>query len=577
MSNNISNKQIQSSLAGQIALKLDAKDGNSDGQISQSVWNEYWESNNGEEFKGKKENVDKNGLSVQEAFKFIMTRIFNAAKKQLSKSEDKSWDNDTDKYKEIDNVAKDWLNSANKDKTTGESKAVSDTKTKEVQTPETGNKSLPKTADKNKANLEKAFNELKTMAGLFEQKYKIPQQNFINELTNTYNSDLKSIQGNSEIKTADFAASLLIQIFKSQLPNEKQENIVKNALTEAAEHYKNTEGENIWGYECSDLAANPSKISELTQSYLEASNSEKNISLAKEAINNIKNNIDKMNFPKEVNTENFKEKLNSYNIEERFDTLYQHYRFGLKTAEPSKADLTAAIISDILGMNGDKEDREIQSEIILRKTAIENTMAMYDDSMTLNGVSFAEMKTRLDVHKKAVDRAKDYILKNIDNTKIGQQFENDEDKDLFINCLNKVGYDIESEGAGRAEDGIFVIETNNKTLKNDTEMLVLLLHETYHNYSELKGRHHQKGEKTEEAAAEMFALLSASDIISKYPAEQFPQVSHFKDGKNVQEYKTKDDVINDSAFKPWLEGYNQTHSGNPEECIQEAIDVIKIK
>ena len=408
------------------------------------------------------------------------------------------------------------------------------------------------------------------------EKYKIPQQDFLQKMSEIFKSDTETMPIDKEIKTADFAASLLSQVFQELMPNAKKTDNLKNAFIEVAEHYKNIEGENIWGKSCAELASDHNKIEELTNSYLRAINKDNIISSAEKAINNIKNNFDTMSFPKEVNREAFKAKLDSYNIEENLERLQQHYRFGL-SADPSEADITTAIISDILGMNGDKANREIKSEITLRQIAVENTMKMYDDNMTLNGVTFKEIKTRYEAHKVAVEKAVVYITKNIDSTKISQQFETQEDKQMFLNCLKNVGYDIESRGAGRAEDGVFVIETNNEEVKNNTEMLVLLLHETYHNYSELKGRNHKQGEKTEEAAAEMFALLSASDIIDQYPEDEFPKISHFKDGKNVQDYKTKDDVINDTAFVQWLEGYNNTHSGNPKDCAQEAKDVILIK
>ncbi len=80
---NITNKQLNISSAGQIALNLDKQDENgSDGVITKSVWDTFWAKVDSDgQYKGRNEvTVGADGINVREAMKAIMTRIFNAAK-----------------------------------------------------------------------------------------------------------------------------------------------------------------------------------------------------------------------------------------------------------------------------------------------------------------------------------------------------------------------------------------------------------------------------------------------------------------------------------------------------------------
>ena len=120
MNNNISNRQLNISSAGQIALNLDKKDGQ-DGIISQSVWEEFWNTNDSEnQYKGRKEaNVGQNCISVRDAMKFIMTRIFNAANSlggEVNKIGDK-WLNGIEKKEQIDANSIEQLNNKSEVKT----------------------------------------------------------------------------------------------------------------------------------------------------------------------------------------------------------------------------------------------------------------------------------------------------------------------------------------------------------------------------------------------------------------------------------------------------------------------------
>lgn len=567
MSNNISDKQLRMSLAGQIALKLDARDGNADGQISQSVWNSYWEENNAEECKGKKENVGQNGVSVQEAFKLIMTRIFNAAKKQLNNLQDKSWNNQADKENAINNVAKEWLSQASSDKI-------------EINDVKTGDNTDSSTT--NKANLDNAYNKLKTLSLPDELKqYKIPKEEYTHALEKAYKEHSEDIPSH-ETKSADFASSMLLDILDEIVTQAPTLERYKVAIKEAAKLFPE-DGEKIGEYDTKTLINDPKAVDKLAQKYIEfrqGNNNDTRIKMAQQALSKIKSNTKNIKLPRGVDEQKFTEKLMNYNPENVLHSFEDpDKRFSLaKINNPSEADYIAAIISDILGIDDAKENREIRSQITLRQVAIECTIAMYPkdtEDMTIRDVSIREINARAEAHKVAVEKAKNYIKKNFEHTKISNQFQTEADKKLFLDCLEKVGYDIESKGAGRSEDGVFVIETNNEILKNDTEMLVLLLHETYHTYSELKGRHHQKGTKTEEAAAEMFALLSAADIINNNPNENFPEHSRY--GKKISEYKTKNDIVKNEDFEKWLNGYAKSHTGDPQECIMEAKDVILIQ
>ena len=277
---------------------------------------------------------------------------------------------------------------------------------------ETANTSLKNnnnTATTNKQNIENAYNELKSMTGLFVQKYRLDENKFIKSLEQARQGTLNSLP-NDICNSADFAMSMLMEVFNELMPNNKKE-AVKNALIEVAQHYKDIEGANIAKVSCKEIIENPDKIDELTNMYV-PSDTEKFIQVAKDAVNELINNFGKMTFPKEVDKQEVLNKLKNYNPE-NIQNLSGHYRFGLKLNEnPSKADIAVAILSDILGMNGAKEDREIKSEITLRQTAVNNVMNMYDDDMTLRGTKFSEVKNRAEQHQQTINEARNYIKSN---------------------------------------------------------------------------------------------------------------------------------------------------------------------
>ena len=320
MSNNISNRQINGSLAGQIALNLDKRDGSADGQISQSVWNEFWDENGAANSKGKKENVGQNGVSVQDAFKFIMTRIFNTAKKQLADSEDKSWENEENKYNTINEVAKNLYQKA----------------------------------------------------------------------------------GGEKLKIDDIKAE-------------------RTAQTEQSEQ--------------TETQQTPATIKQ----------------------------------------------------------------------EPVNTDTT--------------------------------------------------IQNRKNAHEKAVKEAVSIIEKNWEISGLGDKFKTEKDKQLYLNCLKEVVYDVKKEGAGHAEKGIIHIETNNEKIKTTSEMLKLLIHEANHAFKQRKVL--QNGglnypTKEEEIECETLALKTASRLINAGLIDDYEIY-----GYKISEYTTEEIINNNPEFKNWVNGYCQ--------------------
>lgn len=84
----------------------------------------------------------------------------------------------------------------------------------------------------NKQNVESAFNELKSMTGLFVQKYKLNENKFTKSLEQARQGTLNSLPENI-CNSADFAMSMLMEVFNELMPNNKKE-AVKNALIEVA-------------------------------------------------------------------------------------------------------------------------------------------------------------------------------------------------------------------------------------------------------------------------------------------------------------------------------------------------------
>ena len=442
------------------------------------------------------------------------------------------------------------------------------------ETANTSPKNNNDTATANKQNIENAYNELKSMTGLFVQKYKLDENKFTKSLEQARQGTLNSLPENI-CNSADFAMSMLMEVFNELMPNNKKE-AVKNALIEVAQHYKDIEGANIAKISCKDIIENPEKIDELTNRYLGTTvDTEKFTQVAKDAISELINNFDKMTFPKEVDKQEVLNKLKNYKPE-NIQNLSGHYRFGLKLNEnPSKADIAVAILSDILGMNGAKEDREIKSEITLRQTAVNNVMNIYDDDMTLRGTKFSEVKNRAEQHQQAIDEARNYIKSNFKASGLEKQV----DEKLFMECLNNITLDIESKGAGRVEDGILAIETNDTDISEWTEdgtvqanMVKLLVHEAYHLYLDKDGKHTKEATKEEEATAEMLALRTMANLCkndsSLKPFEIY--------GQSISDFTSNETIANNPKFNSdFLASYTK-HTGTVEDAIRKAKENVKL-
>ena len=440
------------------------------------------------------------------------------------------------------------------------------------ETANTSPKNNNDTATTNKQNIENAYNELKSMTGLFVQKYKLDENKFTKSLEQARQGTLNSLPENI-CNSADFAMSMLMEVFNELMPNNKKE-AVKNALIEVAQHYKDIEGANIAKISCKDIIENPEKIDELTNMYV-PSDTEKFIQVAKDAVNELINNFGKMTFPKEVDKQEVLNKLKNYNPE-NIQNLSGHYRFGLKLNEnPSKADIAVAILSDILGMNGAKEDREIKSEITLRQTAVNNVMNMYDDDMTLRGTKFSEVKNRAEQHQQAIDEARNYIKSNFKASGLDKQV----DEKLFMECLNNITLDIESKGAGRVEDDILAIETNDTDISEWAEegttqarMVKLLVHEAYHLYLYKDGKYTNEATKEEEATAEMLALRTMANLCkndsSLKPFEIYGQL--------IGDFTSNETIANNQKFNSdFLASYTK-HTGTVEDAIRKAKENVKL-
>lgn len=440
------------------------------------------------------------------------------------------------------------------------------------ETANTSPKNNNDTARTNKQNIENAYNELKSMTGLFVHKYKLDENKFTQSLEQARQGTLESLP-NDICNSADFAMSMLMEVFNELMPNNKKE-AVKNALIEVAQHYKDIEGANIAKVSCKEIIENPDKIDELTNMYV-PTDTEKFTQVAKDAVNELINNFGKMTFPKEVDKQEVLNKLKNYNPED-IQNLSGHDRFGLKLNEnPSKADIAVAILSDILGMNGAKEDREIKSEITLRQTAVNNVMNMYDDDMTLRGTKFSEVKNRAEQHQQAIDEARNYIKSNFKASGLDKQV----DEKLFMECLNNITLDIESKGAGRVEDDILAIETNDTDISEWAEegttqarMVKLLVHEAYHLYLYKDGKYTKEATKEEEATAEMLALRTMANLCkndsSLKPFEIY--------GQSISDFTSNETITNNPKFNSDFLASYTTHTGTVEDAIRKAKENVKL-
>ena len=226
-------------------------------------------------------------------------------------------------------------------------------------------------------------------------------------------------------------------------------------------------------------------------------------------------------------------------------------------------------------MNGAKEDREIKSEITLRQTAVNNVMNMYDEDMTLRGTKFSEVTNRAEQHQQTINEARNYIKSNFKVSGLDKQV----NESLFMECLNNITLDVESKGAGRVEDGILAIETNDTDISEWTEegttqarMVKLLVHEAYHLYLDKDGKHTKEATKEEEATAEMLALRTMANLCkndsSLKPFEIY--------GQSISDFTSNETIANNPKFNSDFLASYTTHTGTVEDAIRKAKENVKL-
>ena len=565
MNNNISNRQLNISSAGQIALNLDKKDGQ-DGVISQSVWEEFWKTNDSEsKYKGKKEtNAGQNGISVRDAMKLIMTRIFNAANSL---------------GEEVNKIGDKWLNGI-------ENKEQIDANTIEELKEDTKEEPI-----KNNNSLDCAKNAMR----LINQNIKniqLPQgmsaEQFTKNLKEAYEEQIADLP--SKTTVADMTQSILTTAFRKgkNLSDTEKTDLQKIALRNAA---KLAPDDEICGVKCSEILNNEeAAFNKLFDRQFpvdsqddETPENKALLEQTQRVLDNLKNNIDKIELPENVSRDEFINKLNSFDVNRMLVLAQKEYRnekgHGLPENQ-SDADVAAAILSEVLGIHDDKNTRTIKSNITIRQNAINNTLNIYSDNDTIRGTSISQIKESRDAHKKVLNEAIEYIERNFNSSGLSAQV----DKDLFIQCLKSATLDIENGGAGRNEDGIFVIETNDNDILNwnkeniletdnvaKTRMIKLLIHETYHNYLDLKDEHTEGATKKEEAMCEMLALMATANLCKKDS-----NLTPFNEyNKSIGAYLSKDAFMNNEDFVNYVAGYTD-HSGEVNQSIKEAKEDIKL-
>ena len=177
--------------------------------------------------------------------------------------------------------------------------------------------------------------------------------------------------------------------------------------------------------------------------------------------------------------------------------------------------------------------------------------------------------------QQAIDEARNYIKSNFKASGLDKQV----DEKLFMECLNNITLDIESKGAGRVEDDILAIETNDTDISEWTaegttqaRMVKLLVHETYHLYLEKDGKHTKEASKEEEATAEMLALRTMANFCkndsSLKPFEIY--------GQSISDFTSNETIANNPKFNSdFLASYTK-HTGTVEDAIRKAKENVKL-
>lgn len=167
----------------------------------------------------------------------------------------------------------------------------------------------------------------------------------------------------------------------------------------------------------------------------------------------------------------------------------------------------------------------------------------------------AEELSRKNEHEKIVKQVVELLKQNWELSGLGNHFKTNEDKALFLKCLDEVVYAAKEEGAGYSENGIIHIQTNNEKVNSKSEMLKLLIHEANHAFLQRKAK--QNGTlnyptKAEEAECETLALVATANLVKAGKVDDYEIYNH-----PVSYFDTPDKVKNATGFQEWLQGYNK--------------------
>ncbi len=213
--------------------------------------------------------------------------------------------------------------------------------------------------------------------------------------------------------------------------------------------------------------------------------------------------------------------------------------------------------SRIVGLINGALGKNIQvEEVITEQTTAAGTGVQTQSAGEIDGITQEQM-ARLEEHKQIVEKSVQLLKQNWEASGLGEHFKSEEDKAIFLQCLDEVAYDAQTSGAGHAEKGIIYIETDNSQCNDITKMTKLLIHEANHAFLQRKVM--QNGTlnfptKAEEIECETLALTSTCRLIYSNP-EEYEDYKIY--GRYISEYVDESIVQNNPEFTNWLNGYQQ--------------------
>lgn len=208
-----------------------------------------------------------------------------------------------------------------------------------------------------------------------------------------------------------------------------------------------------------------------------------------------------------------------------------------------------SLINSALGKNIQIED-------------IKDTQKMSEATVSQTKPLTTQQQLRKNEHEKVVQEAVSTLKQNWELSGLGEHFNNDADKTLYLQCLDEIVYDADKKGAGHAEAGVIHIETDNEQVNTTTEMLKLLIHEANHAFLERKAT--QNGTlnyptKAEEIECETLALTATAKLVKASEQGNLKGgvlESYNIYGNPITDY-TDSSKVNNSEFQNWLQGYNK--------------------